>query len=109
MGYPSVARTERRMNVRKPAAARLTVDPNADIKPIRDGFTILRPNVAVRNVIVDIVRQGDYRCNNTGWSGRTGRLFWGGMYNCIGELVYIVELSRRKTSSCCSLIAVPFI
>jgi hypothetical protein len=60
-----------------------TVDADMDIKPVQGGFNILRPNVTVRNEILDIVREGDYRFDNTGWGGRTGPLFWGGMYHVI--------------------------
>jgi hypothetical protein len=56
-----------------------TVDADADIKPFQGGFNMFRPNVTVLTDIMEIVREGDYRFDSTGWGGRTGPMFWGGM------------------------------
>ena len=57
-----------------------TVAPEVQVKPIQGGFNIIRPNITIRNEIMDIVREGDYRFDGTGWGGQTGPLFWGGTH-----------------------------
>jgi hypothetical protein len=53
------------------------VEPNRLFKPTQGGFVVLRPNLTVFNDIIEIVREGDYRFDGSGWGGRTG-MFWGG-------------------------------
>jgi hypothetical protein len=53
------------------------VSPGRPVKPIQGGFVVLRPDLAVYNEFVSIVRQGDFR-DNGGWGGKTGK-FWGAM------------------------------
>lgn len=55
------------------------VEASRIFKPTQGGFVVLRPNLTVYNDIIEIVREGDYRFDGSGWGGLTG-MFWGGMF-----------------------------
>jgi hypothetical protein len=80
------------------------VEPSRIVKPTQGGFVVLRPNMTVYYDIVDIVKEGDYRFDGSGWGGRTGA-FWGGMHYIFSLCSLVLNSFRDLTfviASCTS-------
>jgi hypothetical protein len=64
------------------------------IMPTQGGFAVVRPNISVYNDIVEIVKEGDFRLDGSGWGGRIP-MFWGGM-SCVDfEILFFLQSSSN--------------